>query len=94
MIGALGGVDQFLRETCEGVQKSRVAKKCWNEARAPNKTSKAPYTLLHGVLYYESDGLRRVYVPDHRDLRARLLELYHSTLLLVILVLKNVIVLH
>jgi hypothetical protein len=79
MIGALGGVDQFLKEICEGVQKSRVAKKCWNEARAANKKSKTPYNLMRCVLYYESDDLRRVYVPDHSNLRARLLELYHST---------------
>jgi hypothetical protein len=88
MIGALGGVHQFLREICEGVQKSRLAKKCWNEARAANKTSKTPYKLLHSVLYYEYMSLIiETYVLV-------CLKCIIPPLLLVILVLKSVIVLH
>jgi hypothetical protein len=79
VVGALGGVDSFLKEICEGLQHKRVAKKCWNQARAANKTSKTPYCLLHGVLHYTSGCLHKIYVPDFKKLRRRLLEQYHAT---------------
>lgn len=79
LVGALGGVDSFLKEICDGVQQKRVAKKYWNAARSANKRSKTPYSLLHGVLYYTSDGRHRIYVPEYKNLRRRLLEQYHAT---------------
>ena len=78
VVGALGGVDATLKEICEGVQQKRVAKKCWNAARAATKTSKTPYVLMHGVLYYKSAGLYKVYVPDFCNLRRRLISQYHD----------------
>jgi hypothetical protein len=61
------------------VQKERVGKKCWNAARAATKTSTIPYVLIHGVLYYEANGLYKVYVPNYCNLRRRLLSQYHDT---------------
>ena len=78
-VGALGVVHSFLKEICEGVQQKRAAKKCWNAARAASKTSTTPYVLKHGVLYYRTAGLYKVYVPDFRNLRKRLLHQYHDT---------------
>jgi hypothetical protein len=79
VVGALGGVDEFLKEICEGVQHNRLAKKYWNAARSATRASNTPYTLCHGVLYYHADGLCKVFVPDYKNLRRRLLHQYHST---------------
>ena len=42
------------------------------------KTSKTPYVLMHGILYYKSAGPYKVYVPDYCNLRRRLISQYHD----------------
>lgn len=79
VVGALTGVDKFLKEICEGVQQKRVAKKLWNAARSVNKKSDTPYKMMHVVLYYKSDGLLKIYVPDYSDFRRRLCYQYQGT---------------
>jgi transposase InsO family protein len=76
-VGALGQVDGILKAICDGIKQDRLALRHYKAAQQGNKRSKQ-YKLLHGVLYYHSQGLFRVYVPAHGILRKSLLHQYHD----------------
>lgn len=76
-VGALGTVDSMLKNICDGIQKDRLATKHYRTAQQSGKRNNT-YKLLHGVLYYQSRGVFRVYVPNATNLRKQLLRMYHD----------------
>jgi hypothetical protein len=76
-VGALGTVDGFLKDICDGIKHDRLALRHYKAAKQGSKRNQQ-YRLLHGVLYYHSQGLLRVYVPSAKRLRNKLLHMYHD----------------
>lgn len=75
LVDAFTPFDSILSEIKDGLHKSSDGKRMMGKARSQFDTS---YQLRHGLVYYTHDGLHRLFVPDHRDLRSRILHDFHD----------------
>ena len=79
LVSAVAGIDHLLKEMKDGCGHSVEPKRFVGKVRAATPSTCSPYCILHGFLYHVSDGKHRVFVPDYKHLRSRMIAAFHDS---------------
>ena len=80
LVSAVADIDHLLKEMKDGCRHSVEAKRLVGKARAATPSTRTPYRILHGLLYHVANGKHRVFVPNYKHLRSRMIAAFHDLL--------------